>query len=239
MMRYFLQTIIGFLLVAIQSALFASAIAVNPLAVDLNVQNRYQDIQVHNVGNSTAYVKIEVERIDHPGQPDQTFTELNDNPYQIGLIVTPSKVVIPVGQTRIMRALYVGSPPTSDVIYRITIAPVSGDLIAMYSGQTKLSAGMQLIIAYGVTIYARPLILEPHITAVRKGTALSLTNTGNTSVLIASCKQCNAKNICLPVPSVAKRLYPGNHFEATLPEDAPLQCTEGVLQDQFVPFNVQ
>jgi P pilus assembly chaperone PapD len=239
-MRYFLQWV-GYLFISLLvQEVYASAISVYPLEVDLNLQSRYYDIQVHNVGNDTAYVKIAVERINHPGQPNQTLTELKDNPYQIGLIVTPSKVVIPVGQTRIVRVLYVGQPPVSDVVYHVKITPVTGQLVAMYSGAKQLDAGVQLIIAYGVSVYARPLHLNPHITAVRYGTALTLSNTGNTSVLITLCKQCASDGThCEPLPSLLKRLFPGSVAQIILQKEGPLECQEEVLHGQFLPFDIK
>ncbi len=218
---------------------YASSISVDPLEVDLSESTRYQDIQVHNVGNDIAYVAVDVARIDHPGEPNQTAVELNDNPYQIGLIVTPSKLVIPVGQTRIIRALYVGKPQNQDVIYRIKVTPVTGQLVALYSGNKALNAGVHVVIAYGIVVYARPVQLEPKVTVLRQGTDLTLTNSGNTSVLIGMCKQCPAgASSCKPLPDLVKRLFPGNQVQVTLPLAAPLKCEEEVLQNQFVPFNI-
>ncbi len=239
-MRRFLQFLSVFMLGAVLHLAYASAISVTPLEVDLSMQHRYQDIQVHNVGNDTAYVRIDVARIQNPGQPDQQLIQLKDNPYQIGLIVTPSKVVIPVGETRIVRVLYVGKPPVSDVVYRVRISPVTGQLVALYSGDTKLNAGVQLIIAYGVAVYARPVDLHPNVVAERTGTALTLTNSGNTSVLITLCKQCVAGTAkCEALPNLLQRLFPGGSAHITLPKDEPLQCQEEVLHNQFIPFNVK
>ena len=239
-MRRFLQAMGCLLLGILIQEAHASAITVYPLSVDLNSETRYQDIQVHNVGNDTAYVKINVSKIQDPGQADQKLIQLQDNPYQIGLIVTPSKVVIPVGQTRIVRVLYVGEPVTSDILYRVEISPVTGQLVSMYSGGKQLNAGVQLIIAYGVTVYARPLKLEPNVVAQRNGTSLSLHNTGNTSVLITLCKQCETDEThCTALPDLIKRLFPGSAVEVSLPKDGPLQCQEEIVRDQFVPFNIK
>ena len=239
-MRRFLYWMSCILLSMLTQSVYASAIAVYPLELDLSPQTRYQDIQVHNMGNDTAYVKIDVARIQNPGQASQSLVHLQDNPYQVGLIVTPSKLVIPVGQTRIVRVLYVGQPPTSDVLYRVEVSPVTGQLVAMYSGNKQLSAGVQLIIAYGVMVYARPAQLQPNVIAERNGMALTLRNTGNTSVFITSCKQCAPDGAdCKVLPDLLKRLYPGGVAEMTLPKDGPLHCQEEILRNQFVPFNIK
>ncbi len=238
-MHYFLRLLYCFILCVGTPSLYASAIAVSPLSVDLSPEARYQDIQVRNVGTDTAYVRVDVARIQNPGQANQTLIQLNDNPYQIGLIVTPSKVVIPVGQTRIVRVLYVGQPPVSDVVYRVKISPVTGELVALYAGKQQLSAGVQLVIAYGVSVYARPLKLQPQAVAKRVGTSLTLSNTGNTSVLITLCKQCTASGSCQSLPDLVKRLFPGNVAQLSLQKAGPLQCQEEILHNQFVPFNIQ
>lgn len=232
------------LFLGLGSAVFlhASSIAVYPLMSDLNYSKRFQDIEVTNTGNDVAYVTVDVARIDHPGEPNQTLVPLRDNPFQIGLIVTPTKMVIPVGQTRMLRALYVGKPSSADVVYRIKVAPVTGQLVALTQGKRNIDAGIQMIIAYGVTIFVRPEVLQPKIEAIRTGTQLLLTNTGNTSVLVTHCQQCTGGidkgNNCKVVDTLITRLYPGNQKQFVLPRDLPLNCLEEVYQQKFIPFNI-
>jgi hypothetical protein len=109
---------------------YASAIDVYPLEANLSVTNRFQDIKVFNTGNDTAYVEININLVKNPGLPNQTLVPLQDNPFQVGLIVTPNKMVIPVHQMRIARILYIGDPAkNNDVVYKVRVAPVSGQLI--------------------------------------------------------------------------------------------------------------
>ncbi len=220
------------------SAAFASTISVYPLAADITANTRFQDIQILNTGNTTAYVSTQIYRVDHPGTPAQTFTALSDNPYQVGLIVTPNKMVIPAGQMRIIRALYIGKSAASDVVYEVKLSPVSGQLVAIGSNDKDVSAGIQLIISYGVAVFVRPTTLIPDIEATRNGTALTLKNTGNTTVQIGNCKQCPSLDQCNKVATLAATLYPGNTFHYTLPANLPVLCTREVLQNQYSQFKI-
>lgn len=230
----------GLLLAFFTGAATASSISVNPMAVDLTFNTRFQDIQVQNTGKDTAYVAITIYRLNHPGETGQSFTELSDNPYQVGLIATPNKMVIPPGQMRIARILYIGNPVTSDAIYEVKFSPVSGELVSLANSNTNVQAGVELIIAYGVAVYVRPVTLNSTITAVRHGTSLTLTNTGNTSVLIGNCNQCTTAgktSNCQPA-GISQMLYPGNSKKFTLPQDLPVNCQKQVLQNQVSGFNI-
>lgn len=218
---------------------FASSITVYPLITDLTYQNRYQDIQVNNTGTDTAYVELSIFRVNNPGTPKQSIDTLNDNPYQIGLIATPNKMVIPPGQMRISRVLFIGPPPKTDDIYEVKFTPMSGQLIAVGNANTKdsIAAGLQLVIAYGVSVFVRPAELDPVIQATRNGTNLTLSNTGNTSVLVGDCRQCSGSDCEKAIP-LTVLLYPGNSKTFTLPQAAPLQCQKEVLQNDFSSFNI-
>ncbi len=240
-MRIFLKVVSLLFLSLSFQCLHASAISVEPMIADLNYENRFQDIMVHNVGSDTAYVELQIYRLDNPGLPTQKFVTLEDNPLQLGLIATPSKLIVPAGQTRIVRALYLGPPPTSDIVYQVVIKPVTGQLVALASPSSKVTTGVQMIIAYGVTLYMRPINLDYTITAVRKGTALTLTNKGNTTVVVGECQQCTDKDQkkCSIISNLGKTFYPGNTWDFTLPTDAPLTCREEVKQYEYYPLTIQ
>lgn len=217
------------LTVALATSAFASSISVYPMSADLTEQNRYQDVQVQNTGSDTAYVAITIYLINNPGMPNQSVTKLSDNPYQVGLIVTPNKMVIPQGQMRIARILYIGQPLSTDAIYEVKFTPVSGQLLAMGGSNQNVSAGLELIIAYGVGVTVRPAQLEPQVNATRDGTKLTLTNKGNTTVTIGN---------CTPDKSIFATLYPGNVKTITLTQDAPQTCQEQVLNNHYSAFKI-
>lgn len=223
----------------IASSAYASTISVYPLAADITASTRFQDLQVLNEGLDTAYVAIHIYRVNNPGMPDQSFTELADNPYQVGLIVTPNKMVIPTGQMRIARVLYISKSTSSDIIYEVKFTPVSGQLVTVGPSENQnVNAGVQVIISYGVAIFVRPDQLIPSIDAKRQGTDLALTNAGNTTVEVGNCKQCQGSN-CTLIATLATTLYPKNVYHYTLPQDLPVTCTKEVLQNQFSTFTIK
>ncbi len=240
-MRIFFKVVSVMFLSLFFQCLHASAISVEPMIADLNYENRFQDIMVQNVGSDTAYVELQIYRLDNPGLPTQKFVALEDNPLQVGLIATPSKLIVPANQTRIVRALYLGAPPTSDIVYQVVIKPVTGQLVALASPSSKVTTGVQVIIAYGVTLYVRPVKLDHTIKAVRTGTALTLTNTGNTTVIVGECQQCTAADHkkCNTLSNLGKTLFPGNTWTDTLPAALPLTCQEEVRQNEYYPLTIQ
>lgn len=233
MQQLFKSLCITFSLCALLNFACASTITVNPLFASLTFKNRYHDIQVQNAESGkgdTAYVAISIYKVNHPGMPDQSFTKLDDNPYKIGLIVTPNKMVIPAGQMRIARVLYIGKPVDADVLYEVKFTPVSGNLIAIGQDKKNIAAGVELVIAYGVGILVRPVDLKPNVTAVRHGKNVTLSNTGNTTVSIGNCNL--DKDFFV-------RLYPGNVKHATLKEDASQICKQEILENQVSNFEIK
>jgi len=233
MQQLFKSLCMIFSLCALLSFAYASTITVNPLFASLTFKKRYQDIQVQNAESGkgdTAYVSISIYRVNHPGMPDQSFTKLDDNPYKIGLIVTPNKMVIPSGQMRIARVLYIGKPVDADVLYEVKFTPVSGNLVAIGQDKTNIAAGVELVIAYGVGILVRPVDLNPNVTAVRDGKKVTLSNTGNTTVSIGH---------CTPDKYFFVRLYPGNVKHVTLKTDSAQTCKQEILQNQVSKFEIK
>lgn len=211
-------------------ASYASAIDVYPLEANLSFDSRYQDIKVYNVGSDTAYVKVDINLVENPGLPNQKLIPLQDDPYRVGLIVTPNKMVIPVHQMRLARILYIGEPPTNnDVVYKVKISPVAGELIPVGNLGKNVAAGVDLIIAYSINVFIRPLKPAPKLTLVRKDQDLTLQNIGNTNLLVGTCKQCIGKNCKSEV--LSKRMYVGETYHYTLPLAAPVTCDQ-IFEDQ-------
>lgn len=239
-MAYLLKKTFLFFLLALTciNSVFASSISVYPMSSDLTIQDRYNNFQIQNTGGDTAYVQATIYHVENPGMPNQRFVPLVDNPYQVGLIVTPNKMVIPAGEMRVAQALYIGPPVSTDSVYEVKFSPVSGELVAVGSSK-EISAGVELIIAYGTSVIIRPPLsaLKPHVTAVRNGTTLHLSNTGNTTVTIGNCMQCQQK-ICKKIPELSLQLFPGNTSNFKLSQALPLQCQEEVLKNQFFSFNI-
>lgn len=221
----FLQVFTALVLSIICVAIYASAINVYPLEADLSMTHRFEDVKVFNTGNDTAYVEISINRVKNPGLPSQSLIPLQDNPFQVGLIVTPNKMVIPVHQMRIARILYIGDPAKdNDVVYKVRIAPVSGQLIAIGNLDSKVAAGVDLIIAYSINVFVRPIKPILKLVLERKQNQLTIENTGNTNLLLGNCKQCTGSN-CQQF-TMSKRIYVGATVHYTLPVAMPVICEQ-------------
>jgi len=205
---------------------YGSAINVYPLDLDVNYQSRFHDVQVYNVGNDKAYVALNIALVKHPGLPDQQEIPLQDNPYQVGLIVTPNKMVIPPGQMRMARMLYIGQPPEEDLVYKVRIAPATGQYVVI-SNNNGVNAGVNVIIAYSVNVFVRPLKPLVKMSLVRQGQDLRFENQGNTNVLIGYCQQCPTQDPkhCTSF-DVSKRIYARETYHYQLPSALPVTCNQ-------------
>ena len=226
------------MLIASVSLAYASHINVQPLLTSMKPSQHYVDLYVKNVGNDRAYVTVKVSRVFNPGMPDQKVTPLKDDPYGIGLIASPSKLIIPPGQIRHVRLLYIQNKPIKqDQVFYIVTSPAEGQLMQVAEAKegdkaaTKVAkSGLQVILAYKTKLFVRPEDARAKIVSQRDGKQLILKNEGNTNVYLGKFKQCEGKQ-CTQLPALAYRLYAGNTEKITLPKAQPVTFTQ-VLDDQ-------
>ncbi len=158
------------------------------------------DIEVTNSGSETLYVQIEPNRIHDPGTPQEKRVLYRD-PAELGLLITPSRLVVPPGQTQVVRIAVVDPCKESDKVYRLTVRPVVGEV---KSAETAI----KVVIAYDVLVILRPPNPKADLKTERAGRKMTLSNTGNSSILLSQGKQCDASgNNCQVIPPY--RLYPG------------------------------
>ncbi len=179
------------------------------------------DIEVTNGGSETLYVQVEPNRIHDPGTPQERRVVYRD-PAELGLLITPSRLVIPPGQTAIVRIAVVEPAREADRVYRLTVRPVVGDV-------RSVETAIKVVIAYDVLAIVRPPNPKADLKTVRTGRSMTLSNTGNSSILLTQGKQCDAAGAnCQTLPPY--RLYPGNEVtRADLPYDTPVSYTTTFL----------
>jgi P pilus assembly chaperone PapD len=212
------------------SSAYASEISISPMVVDFAPKQAFQDITINNVGDDKAYVVIKIERVDNAGMPNQTMVQSAGNPMQFGLTASLTKMVIPVGQSRMVRLLSLVRNNPQDMIYRVIIAPVAGEAEMTGADQAgHVDTGMEIRIDYSALAILRPANPEPVINFTRKGKEITITNTGNTNALIYSYQQCPTGQACEKLQLPEKRLYAGNTWTFSMPYDAPLQLTAQYL----------
>lgn len=227
-----LKTLPVMILVGLAYALPVQAgdISVSPLIVDMAPGTPFQDITVGNVGKDKAYVKVSIAKLTNPGNGKETFQNDSGNPAVFGIAITPQKFALPTGQNRAIRVINFNKDLAQDAVYIATISPVSSlvESTANVDGQ-DVNLGMQISVAYKVKIFVRPANPHAELTVNRDGKTATITNTGNTNVLLTGFSQCTDEESDCQDLQLINRLYAGNSWTVTLPTDAPFQFTEQYL----------
>ena len=211
--------------------LFASSIAVSQMIFNIAPTQAYVDLIVANRGQGTAYVNTQLMRISSPGMKNQKMVMMQNNPEQFGLVASPRKLIIPKGQVSTIRLMPLIKAPSQDIVYEIVVSPAHGALDYIKTRhRPQLVEGVQVIMAYGVKVFLRPANPHPIITMVRKGKVLTVTNSGNTNVLVNNMQQCQL-NHCVEIANSTKRLYAGNVWRFNLPKALPIKLSESWLNN--------
>lgn len=184
-------------------------LAVSQLIVELKQDaSRSVDIEIHNDSEERRFVSVEPREIVDAGQ-DRERPWLSPDPEQLGLLVSPRRLVIEAGQRRRLRIAAIGPLPPRERVYRVTVKPVSGEV-------TGSETGLKLLVGYDLLVLVRPPMSKPKLDVIRTGNALTITNQGNASVELAGGKQCDDHGQdCQLLPS--KRLYAGASWRQLLP----------------------
>lgn len=173
-----------------------------------------QDLKVSNTDPEDVYVQIEVLKVENPGSDNETRTVIKD-PKALKLLATPNKLVIPPNGQKLVRIVNLEQNNQEERIYRINVTPIVAPL-------EEEESQLRIVVAYQVLAIIQPDNPKSDLTINREGSKLTLSNTGNTNILLSDGKQCNPleKNICEDLTS--HRLYAGNMWELELPFDGPL-----------------
>lgn len=204
---------LSFLLV-LPSAPASAELAVSQLIVELKPgASRAADIEIYNDSGERSFVSIEPREIINAGQAGEKPL-LSPDPQKLGLLVSPTRLVIEPHQRRRLRIAAIGSLPSRERIYRVTVKPVAGAV-------SSSESGLKLLVGYDLLVLVRPSSSpNPELEIRRTGSMLNITNRGNASVELADGKQCNSSSEkCQPLPS--KRLYAGASWDQSLPLSTP------------------
>ena len=159
-----------------------------------------QDLEVWNKGTDLTYVAVEPREIVGAGTPTESGRE-NPNPEELGLLVSPGRMVLEPGQRKLLRVAAIEMTGERERIYRVTVKPVVGQL-------SSDKSGLKILIGYDVLVIVRPTNPQPQLSWSRSGNFLVLRNAGNTSIELTDGKQCDsAGQDCEPLPG--GRVYVG------------------------------
>lgn len=166
------------------------------------------DIEITNSADEILYVSVEPAEILNPGGPEERRVA-NPNPRELGLLISPNRLVLGPGERKVVRVSLLERPEDRDRIYRITIKPVIGEIVARQSA-------LKVVVGYDVLVIARPQNARPRLEVSRRGNAVEFRNLGNTNALLFNGRQCAGAEIdCAELPS--KRIYAGNTWQLQLP----------------------
>jgi len=180
----------------------------------LSGKNSRKDIELWNKSDERSYVEISPAEIMNPGQATESRRQ-EPNPEQLGLLVSPNRMILEPGQHKIIRIAAIASPVDRERIYRVTVKPVVGDI----SGE---HTGLKVLVGYDVLAIVRLANPSPRIAGIREGRTVIIRNEGNSSAELLNGKQCHTGSTnCTSLPG--KRLYAGAEWRLPLDGDGPVE----------------
>ncbi len=221
-MTAYLQTLCILFALLLTGAAQANMVLSNVIVHFEPDQPNRQDVEISNQGEETLYVEVEPHKMLAPGTAQEDRTRIVD-PRQAGLLVTPNKLILPPGATKVIRLVKMGRS-TEERVYRIAAKPVTGGV------EEATQSGLKIMVGYEILAIVYPDQPQPVLEVAREGQVLSVRNTGNTNVLMREGYQCqdpaDPPEECTPLPS--KRMYPGNEWQLELPHDLPVKYYQSV-----------
>jgi P pilus assembly chaperone PapD len=201
--------------VAILAGPAEAQLVMNQVIVDFAPgQPTYEDVELWNSSRERLYLVSEPAEMVSPGLPAEHRVTSPD-PAQLGLLVTPNRMILEPGQRRLLRVAAIAAPASTDRIYRVMVKPVTGGVSA---DQTAL----KILVGYDVLVIVRPLAPAATITAAREGGQVVLHNEGNTNAELFDGVQCDAQGgHCTELP--AKRLYAGATWKLDSARSTPFE----------------
>lgn len=172
------------------------------------------DVEAWNNGPERIYVVADPAEIVNPGKPDERRVATPD-PAALGLLVTPQRMILEPGERKLIRIAAIAPRTMKERIYRVTVKPVAGDVVAQ-------TTALKLLVGYDVLVMFRPTVLDGTVTGVRTGATIALTNAGTTNVELYEGKQCDATGKdCRALPP--KRLYAGVSWSQPIDPARPVE----------------
>jgi len=197
------------------SAPARAELVLSDLVVEIQLgKDSRKDIELWNNSEERSFIEITPAEIINPGQSSEMRRE-TPNPEQLGLLVSPNRMILEPGQHKVMRLAVIAPPGERERVYRVTVKPVVGDISADQSG-------LKVLVGYDVLVMVRLGVPVPKIVGSREGRTLIIHNEGNSSAELLNGKQCaSAGKNCSELPG--KRLYAGAEWRQSLNSDGPVE----------------
>jgi P pilus assembly chaperone PapD len=196
----------------------SAQLVVDKLWVDLDTTSTGRsDVVLKNESADRYYVSVAAVEMVRPGSADEERV-VRSNPEELGLLVSPSRLVLDPGTTRAIRIVSINPELAVERIYRIRVTPEVGEVQAGEAAAEERGISLKVLTAYDLLIVARPANPEARLVAARGEGELVLTNQGNTNTLLLDGKACVAApegERCEVLPD--RRLYAGGEWRIPLP----------------------
>jgi hypothetical protein len=219
--------VVFFLMTIFAKAVFAG-ILVTPTIINFVPGDLpRQDLIVINQGPHTAYVNVVPHVILNPGTKSEQRVVIH-NPEISGILVAPSKLIIPPKQNAMVRIMQTVQDIKEDKVYRISFIPVPHQLLPGDEQVDRPKAGVRIVFGYGVLVMMRPNDMHYKLIANRIGKLLDIKNTGNTNVVITAGEQCIDPKHCFKLNP--HRMYAGNDWQVQLKYALPVKLSTEYMQ---------
>ena len=169
---------------------------------------RQQDIELSSRDSEILYLETEVFEIKKPGTMQEQRVKLT-NPEEAGIIVSPRRMVLQPNARKNMRIIVVQTPKNHDRIFRVTVKPIVSGI------ESSSKVALKVLVGYDAMVIARPKNTKIDVVGERQGQRLTLTNKGNSNVLLQNGSQCSSVSKCKPLD--VTRLYAGQSWSTDLP----------------------
>lgn len=189
-------------------------LAVDRLWVDLEAGGAPRsDVLLRNESDDRYYIAIQAFEIVNPGTDKEERRALA-NPEEMGLLVTPNRMVMDPDAMRSIRVVALNQPQT-DRVYRLLISPQVG-AVEVDPGEDGRAFALKVLAAYDLLVSVRPEKAVANIVSERVGNELVLRNQGNSNAVLFEGTACLAgrSEDCTPID--ARRLYAGNEWRIPL-----------------------
>lgn len=188
--------------------------------------NQNRSVQVSNLGDKPLYLKIDLVRVENPGEKPERKTPIGDITVP-EMMANPAKLTLGPGQKRDIN-LVVLKVPAKETIYRLYIVPVNSIKVVGEESKDKIKAPITFGVAYGVLVDQLPSSGAQVHGWSHQCTpgGLQLTTTGNVHALFSNLQ-------AVPAGSMPdeQKIFPG------LPRVFPAKALKGEADGK--PFDLR
>lgn len=186
MLKKTLLCALGGMLITSLNARAEGELMVLPASTKL-YNSHEQKIKVRNVGDSTLFLSVMLQKVTNPGISPENKINMHDLPSP-GVLATPEKLTLGPNQSRDIRLTSLVEP-SEESLYRLYISPVKS-LKVTGAPEDKITAPMSVSIGYGVLVRHMPPPGKQRSSWTHRceGGNITLVNTGNVRVRMTEVK---------------------------------------------------